>query len=160
MIANRTLKFRRDEVAAALVGALARYPESAAGINEAAGRLGLEDYSEIAADYNTLGALETSRLAALANLPKSGTQRERVFLALYRHPSSDQEIETWLRIPSSSARTRRAELVAGGWVEASAERRRTECENDAIVWRLSVKGEHAAAIRANTIHGASPEKLF
>ena len=141
---NRTLKYRRDEVAKALALTERRWGGHDEWVNvtltEVARILGLEDYSEIAADYNTPGEEATSQLAALINLPKSGSQREQVFLALAVQPLADQEIEARLSIPRSSASTRRAELVAGGWVEATDERRRTEADNEAIVWRLTEKG--------------------
>lgn len=137
-------KFRRDEVAAALREAASlRAPgRSIDAINFIAAELGLENYSDPGADYNAPGhQSETARRASWANLPRAGSQRRAVLRQLMLVPMTDQEIEDRLEIPSSSARTRRAELVAGGWVEATDRYRWTEFGNRAIVWRATDRAE-------------------
>lgn len=139
---NRQLKFRRDEVEAAVNEAefwVGRAPGVVQALSLIRDILKLDEYSDPSANYNAEGVKETSQEAAWKNEPRSGTQRRRALEALARTPMTDEALERHLRIPSSSARTRRAELVAGGWVMDSGQRRLTKCGNDAIVWTTTSK---------------------
>jgi DNA-binding MarR family transcriptional regulator len=63
---------------------------------------------------------ETSRKAALANYPRSGTQRERILNVLLRNGASGatrEELAQALGMADNSVRPRVRELVQGGWVE-------------------------------------------
>jgi hypothetical protein len=79
---------------------------------------------------------ETSRAAALAVLPRSGTQRHLVLVSLHLRSMTDDEL---VQIPGTGTKAgvRRQELVAGGWVEDSGDRRETRSGCDAIVWQLT-----------------------
>lgn len=86
-------------------------------------------------------AKETSRLAALHVAPRSGSQRERVLVALRRAGKkgmTDDELSHELRLSPNSVRPRRLELVEGGWVYDSGVRRPSFYGNPAIVWRADV----------------------
>lgn len=81
-------------------------------------------------------APDTSRHAALRALPKSGTQRARV-LNLLRNVQdglTDEQMQAALALSPNSQRPRRVELVAGGWVKDSGERRPTAMGCESIVW--------------------------
>jgi predicted ArsR family transcriptional regulator len=101
---------------------------------------------------NRLGATrttdpETSRAAAVVNLPNSGAQRRAVFEELRRAGGdgrTDYELGFALDILRTSAGKRRKELVEQGLVEATDERRETDTGSRAIVWRLTEKGWAAA----------------
>jgi hypothetical protein len=75
--------------------------------------------------------------AAAASLPRSGTQRARVLMAIQRAGrigKTDEELAAFLRMDGNSVRPRRLELVEQGLVVDSSERRPTEAGGDAIVW--------------------------
>jgi hypothetical protein len=83
-------------------------------------------------------AAETQRLAALRVLPHTGTARRRVLEAIFMAAANgltDEEIQDELHMNPSTQRPRRVELVEGGWVEDSGERRPTRSGMDAVVWR-------------------------
>jgi hypothetical protein len=84
-------------------------------------------------------ATDTSIAAAAFVLPKSGTQRYAVLMAIAETPRTDDEL-VQIRGTGVKAGVRRAELVAQGWVEDSGERRRTRNDCMAIVWRLTERG--------------------
>jgi len=83
---------------------------------------------------------EVSRKAALANMPKSGTQRRRVYEYIYyrKNGVSREEIARVLGIPENSVRPRVAELMEGGWVKVLTH---TKNRNDQIVELLIANEE-------------------
>jgi hypothetical protein len=100
---------------------------------------------------NTPGAApavptDTQDAARWAIMPKTGTQRARVLTELsdvYRDGAyglTDEEIAHRTGLSPSSVRPRRGELVAGGWIRDSGERRQTVAGMDAIVWVLTPEG--------------------
>jgi hypothetical protein len=86
------------------------------------------------------GRTETSKAAAWAALPGSGTQRRRVLELVGRCACTDEEISHHLDMNPSSVRPRRGELVAGGWIEDSGVRKATESGEFAVVWSLTIRG--------------------
>ena len=77
---------------------------------------------------------DTSRLAALDVLPRTGTQRRRVYDYILRSGgATDFEIQNGLGISGNTERPRRVELVDGGLV-ADYGRRRREAGRLAIIW--------------------------
>jgi hypothetical protein len=80
---------------------------------------------------------ETSRAAAYAVTPRTGTQRRRVLDAIAAKPSTDEEIQSALHMNPNTQRPRRVELVRGGWVGDSGERRPSSTGQDSIVWGLA-----------------------
>jgi hypothetical protein len=83
-------------------------------------------------------AAETQRLAALRVMPHTGTARRKVLDAIMVasfQGMTDEEIQDVLHMNPSTQRPRRVELVEGGWVEDSGERRPTRSGMDAVVWR-------------------------
>lgn len=79
-------------------------------------------------------AQETSIIAAEAALPKSGTQRRRVYDAIRVCGRTDEELSTLLGLPENSIRPRRTELVQDGFILDSGLTRPTRHGNPAIVW--------------------------
>jgi len=88
----------------------------------------------------------TEQPAAEDTYPRTGTQRLRVLNAIRQaEPDglTDRELQQNLRI--RRARTRRQELVEGGWVEDSGRTRKLEdTKNKAIVWVLSERARKAS----------------
>ncbi len=79
----------------------------------------------------------TSHLAAERVLPHTGTQRFRVLRSLYYAlPGglTDEEMVQELEMNPNTQRPRRVELVDGGWVRDSGNRRNTRSGSRAIVW--------------------------
>lgn len=77
-------------------------------------------------------AKETSRDAAQKVLPKSGTQRAKVYDAIKAAGESgltDAEVLLHVRINGNSIRPRRLELVEQGLIEAAGQR------NGFTIWR-------------------------
>lgn len=98
-------------------------------------------------DANTVGIMprdphETTADAAFAVMPRTGTQRMAVLHAIASADSglTDEEARTALGLRYSSECARRQELVKGGWVEDSGQRRSTTTGQDAIVWVLTPEG--------------------
>lgn len=85
------------------------------------------------------GAGETERAAALAAMPKTGTQRRRVLEAFVFAPSglTDHELAGRTGLYLYSAAPRRTELVHGGWLRDSGRRRPTPSGTPAVVWVLT-----------------------
>jgi hypothetical protein len=80
---------------------------------------------------------ETSAAAADAIRPKSATLREKVHSFLLTRGemgATDEEIQDLLRMPASTERPRRVELVAMGLVKESRTRRTTRSGRAASVW--------------------------
>ena len=87
------------------------------------------------------GKRETSRAAAQAILPKTGTLRRKVydFIAWNRgFGATDGEIQATLNMAGSTERPRRKELEDAGWVRDSGRTRKTGSGHDAIVWLACV----------------------
>lgn len=85
----------------------------------------------------------TARVAAELVLPRSGTQRARVLLAIAAAAGdglTDEEGATLLDMSPNTWRPRRVELVEHGWVEPSPLTRITELGRDATVWTLTEAG--------------------
>lgn len=83
-------------------------------------------------------ASDTSKEAAAFVLPRSGTQRARVYEYIKSRGdfgATDEEIETDLEmVATRSCRPRRKELVDAGLVKDSGQRRITTSGVNAIVW--------------------------
>lgn len=101
-------------------------------------------------DVNTLGAFhgpeagapDTSRVAAIDVYPRTGTQR-RAVLDYIAHCGEKGATDGEIRMATGvrRARTRRHELVDGGWVEdARQQRKLVDTENLAEVWVLTPAG--------------------
>lgn len=97
---------------------------------------------------NSLGRLhkaptDTELGAAVMSFPRTGSQRLRVLEAIAAAPDGllDEEIATVPGIADTAHRTRRSELVQGGWVEDSGRTRRTASGADSIVWVLTPQGK-------------------
>lgn len=92
-------------------------------------------------DHAYLGKKQTSRDAAKSILPKTGTQRARVFdyiVSRETFGATDEEICQALEMNPSSVRPRRLELLEANLIELSPQRRLTSSGQKAIVW---IKGE-------------------
>lgn len=89
-------------------------------------------------------APDTARAAARSHLPRSGTARARVLLALADAPLTDDELQATLRMGPNTQRPRRVECVDAGWVRDSGRRRTTDTGHDAIVWETTDTGQAAA----------------
>jgi hypothetical protein len=97
--------------------------------------------------YQRRGARPTSAAAAVEALPRSGTQRARVYEAIRQAPAglTDQEIATTLGLAENSVRPRRLELSdppkgLPQLIVDSGRRRQTSAGKQAVVW---VAVEHA-----------------
>ena len=92
-------------------------------------------------------ATDTSKEAAAAIAPRLGAWQRRVLLALYAQPGlSDEGLEAVLDCRATrTSRPRRKELELAGYVEDSGERCIGIGGTHVIMWRLSAKGERAAA---------------
>jgi hypothetical protein len=80
---------------------------------------------------------ETSRLAALQAYPKQGSQRWWILAALAFAPSTREELEGRTGLPANSIRPRVRELIDGGWVVVTQERRKTKAGNESEVLRVA-----------------------
>jgi hypothetical protein len=78
---------------------------------------------------------DTSRLAALQNYPRSGTQRERILQVIEESGGglTRDELAQQLHFPDSSVDPRVRELIDGGWIEESVETRPTRTGADAHI---------------------------
>ena len=97
-------------------------------------------------DDNVLGGFtadnEESRKAALANYPRSGNQRHKVLLCVFKqgqHGATFDEVRDFTGIYSADRRF--SELVEGGWLERTERTRRTGRGEEAIVCITSQKAE-------------------
>jgi hypothetical protein len=86
-------------------------------------------------------ASSTERAAAMAVMPRSGTQRMTVLQAIADSPDglTDPEVSRKTGIYLYSAAPRRCELLDGGWVTDSGKRRSTGHGGEAIVWVATEK---------------------
>lgn len=90
-----------------------------------------------------LGKQETSRKAALATYPRTGTQRWRILQTLATEVvrgMTREELEHRLGLGGNSVHPRVLELIEGKWVYETTDRRRTRAGNDAVVLRITRKG--------------------
>jgi hypothetical protein len=85
-------------------------------------------------------ARDTSVKAAAAVLPRTGTARARVLLAIADKPSTDEEMQNLLSMKNSTQCPRRIECVEAGWVQDSGNRALTSSGQEAIVWELTPEG--------------------
>ncbi len=92
-------------------------------------------------------ATDTSVKAAIAAYPKAGTQRARIInlLLCWDGGLTDAQMQSYLKMPESSQRPRRLELVEGGWLEDSGQRLAWRGHGEAIVWQLTDAARQAAA---------------
>lgn len=90
---------------------------------------------------------DTSRAAQLAVMPRAGTQRRRILELIARlgHGLTDEEIVARTGLVPNTVRPRRVELVEGGWLRDSRERRLTRAGHPAIVWVLTEQATAALA---------------
>ena len=82
---------------------------------------------------------DTSKLAALAVMPRTGTQRRAVLDVFHARGdlgATDFEVQEALRMNGNTQRPRRVELVAGGWLVDSGERRSVR-GHSMIVWKVA-----------------------
>ena len=81
---------------------------------------------------------ETSHLGAIAWNPDDLNRLRRLvyefILERGEHGATDQEVQRALDLPSQTECPRRWELVKGGLVENSGQRRRTMSQRSAVVW--------------------------
>jgi hypothetical protein len=97
---------------------------------------------------NTVGKMpsnpqSTTKAAALKVLPRTGTQRAEVLDAIIGAGVSgmtDAELQRSLTMNPNTERPRRVELVEGGWITDSGQRRVSAGADLSIVWALSVAG--------------------
>lgn len=92
------------------------------------------------ADSNAIGKFQrgstTQREAAILAYPASGTQRYRVLQTVIASDNglTDEEMQFALGMNPSTQRPRRVELVDGGFIIDSHQRRKTRSGRTAIVW--------------------------
>jgi predicted transcriptional regulator len=79
-------------------------------------------------------------LSALANYPRSGSQRWRVLQEIAAKPRTRDELAADLSLGDSSIDPRVWELRQGGFVEDSDETRPTRQKSRAAVLRVTAKG--------------------
>ena len=79
----------------------------------------------------------TSHAAALRIEPAADTLRAEVYAWIIRcglHGATDEELQTALHMAGNTERPRRVELMDGGHVVDSQQRRKTKSGRDAVVW--------------------------
>jgi hypothetical protein len=88
---------------------------------------------------------DTSRRAALANLPLKHTQRREILDIHLAYPAGliDDELDQLTDIRLNSLTTRRSELFLGGWLEDSGLQRKARTGIFQIVWRVTEKAKEA-----------------
>jgi len=94
-------------------------------------------------------APETSGQAAVANYPRSGTQRAKVLNVIYQALMFEDgltldEIANWTGLVANSVRPRRKELERDGLVRDSGKRKSSNMGHPAVVWTLTQEGLRAA----------------
>lgn len=95
------------------------------------------------ADYTPTARVtdpDTSHEAARLAGQTAGSLRRQCLEALAAGPLTDFELADQVGRQQTSAGKRRGELVAAGFVEATAERRRTPSGARAIVWQITPEG--------------------
>lgn len=98
-------------------------------------------------DENVVGLVQkdgptTSKEAAVAVFPRSGTQRHRVLqaLAMSTFGLTDEDIEDITGLDYNSSGPRRRELVNAGWVKDSGEVRKSGKGVNQVVWKITTEG--------------------
>lgn len=89
-------------------------------------------------------AKQTSRVAAIAALPYSGSIRHRVYEFILRrglHGATDQEIATNLNLSGDTVRPTRKTLEQDLFVIDSGTTRNNHNGNACIVWRATSEGQ-------------------
>lgn len=80
-------------------------------------------------------ARDTSRAAALSAAPRAGTKRALVLQAIVDMGGlTDEEMQKIIPMSPNTQRPRRVELVTGGFIKDSGQRRKTSTGDMAIVW--------------------------
>lgn len=96
-----------------------------------------------------LGAPETSRRAAIAIMPRSGTIRRAVLNDIAgRHDglATDEMIERSLRGKHQTISSARNHLVNAGWLEDSRQRVK---DNKAVLWQLTEAAKRQLDLKGN-----------
>jgi len=98
-------------------------------------------------DQNTPGKMHsdpqaTEKAAAYKVYPRTGSQRRLILDAIAQSEGGliDEEIGALPGVADTAHRTRRNELVMGGWVEDSGKVRFTASGTESIVWVLTDEG--------------------
>ena len=103
----------------------------------------------------------TSKEAAVHNRPRAGSQRARLLEAIVFHSTpgpgprprnglTAEEAAKQTGIRLNSASTRMSELLRGGWIEESGQRR-TEAGENATVYVATAKASHRADSGADNV---------
>lgn len=82
-------------------------------------------------------AAETQRTAAVLAYPNTGTQRRRVLDYITNcggYGATDENVQDGLNMNPSTQRPRRVELVEGGFIVDSGDKRKTRSGREAVVW--------------------------
>lgn len=89
----------------------------------------------------------TSRKAAVATLPRSGSHRHRILACLAANPAglTDEQIASRTGLTTNTVRPRRGELYDAEWVEDTGERRPSPLGNPSAVWAITDEGREALA---------------
>lgn len=98
---------------------------------------------------SVLGAPETSRRAAIAIMPRSGTIRRAVLNDIAgRHDglATDEMIERSLRGKHQTISSARNHLVNAGWLEDSRQRVK---DNKAVLWQLTEAAKRQLDLKGN-----------
>jgi hypothetical protein len=83
------------------------------------------------------GKQDTSYAASVYMAPRVGTVRQQVLDDLKRHgPATDPEIQARMRMEPNTERPRRVELVEGGFVRDSGQRKRHHGKEH-IIWEAT-----------------------
>lgn len=104
----------------------------------------LSDPSACTEGVTAASAGDTSKAAALAVFPRSGTQRLALLRLVVENEKNDyaaRATDDWLARTSglslNTVRPRRGELVAGGWLTDSGATDTTSTGHQAVVWCLT-----------------------
>jgi hypothetical protein len=99
-------------------------------------------------DENAIGLAlkdgeETSKEAARAVFPRSGSQRWLVLQAFHNSTLglTDSEMEEVINLDYNSFGPRRRELVSAGWVEKTEYVRKSKWGVNQVVWQITPEGE-------------------
>jgi hypothetical protein len=90
-----------------------------------------------------IGASGTEVSAAVMAFPRTGTQRLAILRYVHGSHSglTDEEIARMPGIADTAHRTRRRELVDGGWIVDSGVTRKTRSGADSVVWVTTEKAK-------------------
>ena len=91
---------------------------------------------ELNRNTTVLGREHTSQVAAVRALPRSGSQRRRIYDLVKSTPGglTADDVQRITQLPTNSVNPRVHELAADGWLVDSGERRLTRYNSPAIVW--------------------------